>query len=143
MDQVVKDINSSKRIQARFEKSEHIDDDEDEGNSDDYHGQDDESHDEGDDSEHKQSSKDDSKKSSAKNDTQSSKKSTFTSTYNPLIHEGTEMQFTNLASDRPLFRFGSHLYTGVWEDMVGTELYSNFGKLFFLHKFDILFQDIF
>lgn len=127
MDQVLKEIDSSNRIQARLEKPEQRNDEDDEGNSDDYDGHEDESNDEGDGTEHKKS-KSNTKKSSSKNDTQSSKKSAFTSTFNPLIHEGTEMQFANIASDRPLFRFGSHLYTGVWEDMVGTELYSNFGK---------------
>lgn len=35
----------------------------------------------------------------------------------------------DLEGDQPIFRLGEALYQGVWQDMVGTELYSNFGKL--------------
>lgn len=40
-----------------------------------------------------------------------------------------KLQMVDLESDRPMFRLGEALYVGSWQDMVGTELYSTFGKL--------------
>lgn len=39
-----------------------------------------------------------------------------------------KLQMVDLHSDRPMFRLGEALYEGSWQDMVGTELYSTFGK---------------
>lgn len=49
-----------------------------------------------------------------------------------------KLQMVDLGSDRPMFRLGEALYVGSWQDMVGTELYSTFGK--FRSFFNIRFN---
>lgn len=48
--------------------------------------------------------------------------------YSNQLSSQAKLQMVDLGGDRPKFRLGEALYEGVWQDMVGTELYSNFGK---------------
>lgn len=49
--------------------------------------------------------------------------------YSNQLSSQAKLQMVDLGGDRPKFRLGEALYEGVWQDMVGTELYSNFGRL--------------
>lgn len=53
-----------------------------------------------------------------------------------------KLQMVNLGGDRPMFRLGEALYQGVWQDMVGTELYSNFGKSLNVNLIGIILMQI-